>query len=1241
MSRNGFLPRSGFLCVGLALSALVPAGRAQVIQGVGDVYYQADGSSISFLAVEAEALPVTTAAGTTNCTWVQTGDGLASGGQALAASGGTDNLSDYNAFTMQAQFALAGQYTLYWRARANVVGTDAVGADDSWWVPSEGGNSYATLGESPVGQPPFPGAWVNNNGGGADPWRNLENTGAFGVEYDWYRIAGAAGTFRGFQVNAGDLGSNFSVSFVTRETGYGVDGLVLAATPEFAGMGRADLDLMLSGPSGAPTVTLQPAAQEVALGDGFVLALAAGGTQPFTVQWRRNGLALTGETHATLVVDAAALADAGAYDAVLTSAAGSTTTDAAQIDLVAPAIDPPLQAALQTFPATFSVPAATNATYQWLFEGSPLAGETEAVLTVANVSPAQAGIYRVEVTIGGDTVTSDPAELVVAPVPTQPYPQIVTDAGPNFYWRLGEPAGSTQSAATVGGLSLLDINLNTEFGRAGVVLGEPDTAVRFLGGAYLESQAWAAALEPPQFSVELWVRSTGGAGEQGVLSMRDFLEVLDERLGFDVVITPNGQWAFRTGTGVGGEDWNTLLGPPVEVGEWTHVVCTYDGADMRMYLNGALRGVLEDASYPQTYQALWPLRLGAGENELGEPTTYFQGEMDEVSIYPYALDPQEVLVHWAGVFDPNALPLVSGPEETGAQIGQTAELRVGVISGSYPTYQWRRDGIDLPGQTHATLVFDPLLGTDGGDYDVVVENDAGSVTSRTVTLVPLADFLINMTIPDSGNTILTRNGSPTWWIDGGAYESAGLWRRRSDMGIQPGVSSLGYQANLVAESNGDLEIETTLSGLIPGELYSVWVLHSYKNLPPFGGYPGGPTWIRCGFEYDTETGLLPQWRPDNSVDTGYFIFDDTWDVLLGFLGTRTAEPDGTIAVLTDFDEANERSMLQAFGYQLTNPPPQPPEFTQSPRTQAVLVNGDISFSSTTISLSPVSYQWQKDGADLPGATNNTLSLNGVAAADGGVYTVTASNDQGSTVSDPGELIVIQDWLSTYVFPDLDNTLLERDPAVDWYTDVDQATANSNTNWYANAAYALPGAAATHGYVAVSSTVFGESGARIETTISGLDPNERYAVWVLYSYSGDLAERPTIDWSGAAPARTWQPNVSIPVGLATGPAGGSQLYAAFLGVTNPPPAGAVSFTVDVFQTRTFYNGAAYQIVGDVAPAVDLAIGLQNGDVVISWPEGGQLEQATDLSPPNWTPVPGAASPYSHPPEGPAGYWRLAE
>jgi hypothetical protein len=79
-------------------------------------------------------------------------------------------------------------------------------------------------------------------------------------------------------------------------------------------------------------------------------------------------------------------------------------------------------------------------------------------------------------------------------------------------------------------------------------------------------------------------------------------------------------------------------------------------------------------------------------------------------------------------------PVITGqPEDASAPIGGNASFTV-TATGQNLSYQWRHDGNPIGGATGSTYTIDPVQNSDAGDYDVVVSNTFGSVTSATATL---------------------------------------------------------------------------------------------------------------------------------------------------------------------------------------------------------------------------------------------------------------------------------------------------------------------------------------------------------------------------------------------------------------------------------------------------------------------------------------------------------------------------
>ncbi len=84
----------------------------------------------------------------------------------------------------------------------------------------------------------------------------------------------------------------------------------------------------------APVVDTSPTGTVVTAGMPFSLSVSASGTAPLTYQWRKDSNAISGATLATFTVNAAAFADAGSYDCVVTNGCGQATSNAAAVTVV-------------------------------------------------------------------------------------------------------------------------------------------------------------------------------------------------------------------------------------------------------------------------------------------------------------------------------------------------------------------------------------------------------------------------------------------------------------------------------------------------------------------------------------------------------------------------------------------------------------------------------------------------------------------------------------------------------------------------------------------------------------------------------------------------------------------------------------------------------------------------------------------------------------------------------------------
>lgn len=262
--------------------------------------------------------------------------------------------------------------------------------------------------------------------------------------------------------------------------------------------------------------------------------------------------------------------------------------------------------------------------------------------------------------------------------------------------------------------------------------------------------------------------------------------------------------------------------------------------------------------------------------------------------------------------EPSQVPpsITTQPQAATANVGDNVTFTV-AASGTAPlTYQWRKDGVALNGATSATLVIPNVQASSGGAYSVVVSNAFGAATSNLAALVvntPPVFFAQPQT-----QTVLS-GGTVTF--------SAGV----------SGASGLTYQwrRNGVA---------------IPGATFSS---HTVLNA--------------------------------SATEAGYYDV-----VITNALGSVTS----SIAQL---------NVVTA---------PVAPSFTLHPASRTVVAGGSVTLAASATGAPAPSYQWRRNGINIPGATSATLTLTNVTAADAANYDVVATNSVTSSTSAVGALRVI-------------------------------------------------------------------------------------------------------------------------------------------------------------------------------------------------------------------------------------------
>ncbi len=196
----------------------------------------------------------------------------------------------------------------------------------------------------------------------------------------------------------------------------------------------------------------------------------------------------------------------------------------------------------------------------------------------------------------------------------------------------------------------------------------------------------------------------------------------------------------------------------VPVGQWHHVVCTYNGAQLRVYQNGVLTGTVNHSGNIATTGN--ELQIGRQANGNGPGGVTYRGDWDQVRIYNRALSVQEIQV----LFNNESILFSNAPF-----CDEEEALELSTFNFPNAEYAWSGPN----GFTSTQQNPDPIPNADSelnsGTYtlQVTVEGCSSDVWSSNVVIHPIPEqpATTNASVCSSGNAVLTASGAPT----GGSY----------------------------------------------------------------------------------------------------------------------------------------------------------------------------------------------------------------------------------------------------------------------------------------------------------------------------------------------------------------------------------------------------------------------------------------------------------------------------------------
>jgi len=764
-----------------------------------------------------------------------------------------------------------------------------------------------------------------------------------------------------------------------------------------------------------PAITAQPVSTSACVGAPASFSVTATGAG-LTYQWRKAGSNIPGATGATYTIASVVVGDAGNYDVVITGTCGTVTSNTVTLTVNTPpaiTIQPVSTSACVGAPASFSVTATgLGLTYQWRKAGSPIPGATGATYTIPSVVVGNAGNYDVVITGTCGTVTSNtvtltvntPPAITAQPVSTSAcvgapasFSVTATGTGLTYQWR---KAGSPMPGAIGATYTIPSVVVGNA--------GNYDVVITGTCGTVTSNTVTLTVNTPPAITAQ----PSGTSACVGAPAS------------FSVTATGTGltyQWR-KAGTPIPGATGATYTIPSVVVGNAgnydvviTGTCGTVTSNTVTLTVNtspaittqpagtSACVGASASFSVTATGTGLTYQWRKAGSNIPGATGTTYT----ITSVVPGDAGNYDVVITGTcGTVTSNTVTLtVNNPpsitlQPTGATQCAGTNVTFSVTAlGSGLTYQWRKNGTNIPGATGTSYILSNITIGDAGNYDVVITGTCGTLTSSVATLTvntppSITDQPDNLTACEGTNAVFSVTAVGT----GLTYQ----WRKNG--------ANIGGATNPVLTLTGITPVsagnyDVVISGTC-GNITSNTAILTVALNPAITDHPDDQQ-VCEGSNVTlsvtaTGSGLTYQWRRNGTSLPGQTA------AVLSLTAVTPGQSGNYDVVVT-----GQCGTLTSLTAVLTVDPATAVLF--SGNDTLVCEGGTVDFHITANGLGAISYQWQwlyggswidiTDAGDITGTATPDLRIQNVEIADTGLYRCFVSSACGSAYSDPVRLDV--------------------------------------------------------------------------------------------------------------------------------------------------------------------------------------------------------------------------------------------
>ncbi|KMQ51359.1 hypothetical protein CHISP_1842 [Chitinispirillum alkaliphilum] len=363
--------------------------------------------------------------------------------------------------------------------------------------------------------------------------------------------------------------------------------------------------------------------------------------------------------------------------------------------------------------------------------------------------------------------------------------------------------------------------------------------------------------------------------------------------------------------------------------------------------------------------------------------------------------------------------------------GDSATFTI-TVSGSAQTYQWYKNGTAIPGANSSSYTTPPLnIEDDGAEFVCHVTNNHGTTVSE-VALLKITDEEISepSIINHPSSEIVEKGQSITFSVKAAGQYLTYQWQENGKN--IPGATDSSYTVTAAKSNNGSQFrcIVSNSAGTVESNAATLTVLTSSENQNDIVG-----NWILVRTEYNFdgesesevftygESPLSMSFSSNGNV-TYYERFDDgieiekvAYTVSGGKLITEyetaiySFDSDQLHLIMSyDLDEHSIEEHMFFDSYPGDLPPSEwdkesaVPQIMTQPSDVKVESGGTATFFVVATG-DDITFQWQKDGTDIVGATSSVYTVTASKSNNGSQFRCIVSNSAGTVLSDFAKLTV--------------------------------------------------------------------------------------------------------------------------------------------------------------------------------------------------------------------------------------------